>query len=95
MVEGVGVEPGTHQLSPLLIIQAKNRQAGGLGHSPEVRAGAIDFDAALETYFETGDADGRRPWYWVRIACSSRPTVLTKYPLAQKCCPTKLRFLSP
>src|SRR6185295_1693813 len=30
-----------------------------------------------------------------RIACSSRPTVLTKYPLAQKCCPTKLRFLSP
>ena len=30
-----------------------------------------------------------------RIAASSRPTVETKYPLAQKFCPTKLRFLSP
>jgi hypothetical protein len=29
-----------------------------------------------------------------RITASSRPTVETKYPLAQKCCPTKLRFLS-
>jgi hypothetical protein len=26
---------------------------------------------------------------------SSRPTVQTKYPRAPKCCPTKLRFLSP
>src|SRR5712691_6022618 len=30
-----------------------------------------------------------------RIACSSLPTVDTKYPLAQKCWPTKLRFRSP
>jgi len=30
-----------------------------------------------------------------RIVASSRPTVETKYPWAQKCCPTKLRFLSP
>src|SRR5712675_3281676 len=30
-----------------------------------------------------------------RITASSRPTVETKYPLAQKCCPTKLRFFSP
>jgi hypothetical protein len=30
-----------------------------------------------------------------RIAASSRPTVETKYPLAQKFCPTKLHFLSP
>src|SRR5712664_1284224 len=29
-----------------------------------------------------------------RITASSRPTVETKYPLAQKCCPTKLRFFS-
>src|SRR5439155_20098893 len=27
-----------------------------------------------------------------RITASSRPTVDTKYPRAQKCCPTKLRF---
>ena len=34
-----------------------------------------------------------RPWSWMyaRIACSSRPTVDTKYPRAQKCCPTKFR----
>ena len=30
-----------------------------------------------------------------RMIASSRPTVDTKYPRAQKCCPTKLRFLSP
>ena len=30
-----------------------------------------------------------------RMASSSRPTVLTKYPRAQKFWPTKLRFLSP
>src|ERR1700682_2130038 len=30
-----------------------------------------------------------------RITASSRPTVETKYPLAQKCWPTKLRFFSP
>jgi len=29
------------------------------------------------------------------ITASSRTTVETKYPLAQKCCPTKLRFRSP
>jgi hypothetical protein len=29
-----------------------------------------------------------------RITVSSRPRVETKYPLAQKCCPTKLRFFS-
>ena len=29
-----------------------------------------------------------------RITSSSRPTVETKYPRAQKCCPTKLRFRS-
>ena len=28
-----------------------------------------------------------------RIVASSRPTVDTKYPRAQKCCPTKFRFL--
>ena len=34
-----------------------------------------------------------RSWSWMyaRIACSSRPTVDTKYPRAQKCCPTKFR----
>ena len=30
-----------------------------------------------------------------RITASSRPTVETKYPRAQKCCPTKLRLRSP
>ena len=30
-----------------------------------------------------------------RITASSRPTVDTKYPRAQKCCPTKPRFRSP
>ena len=30
-----------------------------------------------------------------RITASSRPTVETKYPLAQKCWPVKLRFRSP
>src|SRR6266436_1523594 len=30
-----------------------------------------------------------------RITTSSRPTVETKYPRAQKCCPTKFRFFSP
>src|SRR5215470_10526682 len=36
-------------------------------------------------------------WFlmYSRITASSRPTVDTKYPLAQKLCPTKLRFLSP
>ena len=29
------------------------------------------------------------------ITASSRPKVETKYPLAQKCCPTKLRLRSP
>ena len=33
--------------------------------------------------------------YNVSKAVSSRPTVLTKYPLAQKCWPTKLRRRSP
>src|SRR5271156_6500509 len=32
---------------------------------------------------------------YARIAFSSRPTVFTKYPRAQKCCPTKFRFRSP
>ena len=34
-------------------------------------------------------------WFWMysRITVSSRPTVETKNPLAQKCSPTKLRFL--
>ncbi len=30
-----------------------------------------------------------------RITCSSRPTVDTRKPRAQKCCPTKFRFRSP
>jgi hypothetical protein len=30
-----------------------------------------------------------------RITASSRPTIEMKYPLAQKCCPVKLRFRSP
>src|ERR1700730_19464114 len=30
-----------------------------------------------------------------RITASSRPTVETKYPLAQKCCPTKITLLLP
>src|SRR5215472_6967564 len=30
-----------------------------------------------------------------RITVSSRPTVDTKYPRAQKCCPTKFLFVSP
>src|SRR5215472_6000226 len=30
-----------------------------------------------------------------RITVSSRPTVDTKYPRAQKCCPTKFLFRSP
>ena len=36
-------------------------------------------------------------WFlmYSRITASSRPTVETKYPLAQKCCPTKLRLRSP
>src|SRR5271155_3222562 len=32
---------------------------------------------------------------YARIAFSSRPTVFTKYPRAQKCCPTKFCFRSP
>jgi len=32
---------------------------------------------------------------YARICASSRPIADTKYPRAQKCCPTKLRFLSP
>ena len=31
---------------------------------------------------------------YARITASSRPTVDTKYPRAQKCCPTKLRLRS-
>jgi len=34
-------------------------------------------------------------WMYVRITASSLPTVDTKYPRAQKCCPTKLRLRSP
>src|ERR1700730_1390878 len=36
-------------------------------------------------------------WFlmYSRITASSRPTVETKYPRAQKCSPTKLRFFSP
>src|SRR5438876_3186178 len=36
-------------------------------------------------------------WFrmYSRITVSSRPTVSTKYPRAQKLCPTKLRFRSP
>ena len=36
-------------------------------------------------------------WFrmYFRIIVSSRPTVEAKYPLAQKCCPTKLRLRSP
>ena len=30
-----------------------------------------------------------------RMVASSRPTVDTQYPRAQKFCPTKFRFLSP
>jgi hypothetical protein len=29
------------------------------------------------------------------LVASSRPTIETKYPLVQKCCPTKLRFFWP
>ena len=32
---------------------------------------------------------------YARITSSSRPTVDTKYPRAQKCCPTKFRLRSP
>jgi len=38
-----------------------------------------------------------RSWLrmYCRITASSQPTVDTKYPRAQKCCPTKFRFRSP